>query len=170
MTTTRSVCQQCGVEPRPNARFCDGCGAALAQHHHVTEYKQLTILFADVVRSMDIAGKLGAERLRELMTELVQQCDTVVQRYGGTMNQFTGDGFMALFGAPLAMEDHALRACLAALDIQGKARAMAADVYRRDGVAPQVRIGLNSGEVVVGDIDSGPMKYTVSGDQVDEKP
>ena len=166
MTTTHSACQQCGVEPRPNARFCDGCGAALVERHHVTEYKQLTVLFADVVRSMDIAGKLGAERLRELMTELVQQCDTVVQRYGGTMNQFTGDGFMALFGAPVAMEDHALRACLAALDIQAEARSLAADVYRRDGIALQVRIGLNSGEVVVGDIDSGPMKYTVSGDQV----
>ncbi|OBK81481.1 guanylate cyclase [Mycobacterium sp. 1164985.4] len=126
----------------------------------------MTILFADVVRSMDIAEKLGAERLRELMTELVERSGAVVQRYGGTMNQFTGDGFMALFGAPVAMEDHALRACLAALDVQAQARILAADVRQRDGVALQVRVGLNSGEVVVGDIDTGPMKYTVSGRHV----
>ncbi|WP_082690982.1 adenylate/guanylate cyclase domain-containing protein [Mycobacterium sp. GA-1199] len=132
----------------------------------MTEYKQVTILFADVVRSMDIAERLGAERLRELMTELVERSGAVVQRYGGTMNQFTGDGFMALFGAPAAMEDHALRACLAALDVQAQARILAAEVHRRDGIALQVRVGLNSGEVVVGEIGTGPMRYTVSGQHV----
>lgn len=133
---------------------------------HLAEYKQVTILFADVVGSMEIAETLGAERLRELMTDLVGRSGTVVQRYGGTMNQFTGDGFMALFGAPVAMEDHALRACLAALDVQAQARALAVEVRRRDGIALQLRVGLNSGEVVVGDIDTGPMRYTVSGQQV----
>ncbi|RAV18407.1 guanylate cyclase [Mycolicibacterium sp. GF69] len=126
----------------------------------------MTVLFADVVGSMEIAEILGAERLRELMTELVGRSGAVVQRYGGTMNQFTGDGFMALFGAPVAMEDHALRACLAALDVQAQARALAVEVHRRDGIALQLRVGLNSGEVVVGDIDTGPMRYTVSGQQV----
>lgn len=166
MKTAPSACQRCGARPREQARFCDACGAALSAPDRLTEYKQVTILFADVVRSMDIAEALGAERLRELMTDLVQRSGVVVQRYGGTMNQFTGDGFMALFGAPLAMEDHALRACLAALDVQVQAHALAAEVYPRDGIALQLRIGLNSGEVVVGEIDSGPMKYTVSGQQV----
>ncbi|BBY44585.1 ATP-binding protein [Mycolicibacterium celeriflavum] len=166
MKTAPSACQRCGAKPRDQARFCDACGAALSGPDHLTEYKQVTILFADVVRSMDIAEALGAERLRELMTDLIQRSGVVVQRYGGTMNQFTGDGFMALFGAPHAMEDHALRACLAALDVQAQARALAAEVYPRDRIALQLRIGLNSGEVVVGDIDSGPMKYTVSGQQV----
>ena len=124
------------------------------------------MLFADVVKSMEIAATLGAERLRELMTELVERSGVVVQRYGGTMNQFTGDGFMALFGAPSALEDHALRACLAALDIQSETHAMAANLMCSDGIALGLRVGLNSGEVVVGEIDSGPMHYTVSGEQV----
>ena len=78
------------------------------------EYKQVTVLFADVVHSMDIAAKVGAERLREIMTDLVNRAAVVVKRHGGTVNQFTGDGVMAVFGAPAALEDHAVRACLAA--------------------------------------------------------
>ena len=82
------------------------------------EYKQVTVLFADVVRSMDIAAALDVERLREIMTELVERSAAVVQRYGGGSVEYTGDGVMALFGAPIALEDHAFRACLAALAIQ----------------------------------------------------
>ena len=83
------------------------------------EYKQVTVLFADVVHSMDIAAAVGAERLREIMAELVDRCAAVVQRYGGTVDKFTGDGIMAVFGAPVALEDHAVRACLAALGRSG---------------------------------------------------
>ena len=72
------------------------------------------MLFADVVHSMDIAAAVGAERLREIMTQLVDRASVVVKRYGGTIDKFTGDGVMALFGAPVALEDHAFRACLAA--------------------------------------------------------
>ena len=163
-------CSACGTTAlREAARFCDTCGAPLEHAEPVvqlTEYKQVTVLFADVVRSMDIAAALGPERLRELMTELVKRSATVVQRYGGSVNQFTGDGFMALFGAPIAMEDHALRACIAALHIQSEARTLAADVQRLDGISLRLRIGLNSGEVVAGDIGAGPMQYIVSGQQV----
>jgi class 3 adenylate cyclase len=81
------------------------------------EYKQVTVLFADVVHSMDIAAAVGAERLREIMAELVERSAAVVQRYGGTVDKFTGDGIVAVFGAPVALEDHAIRACLATLDI-----------------------------------------------------
>lgn len=102
-------CSACGVEARAGARFCDGCGAPLQRQQHPAEYKQVTVLFADVVRSMDIAAALGPERLRELMNDVVTRSGTVVRRYGGTLNQFTGDGIMALFGAPKALEDHALR-------------------------------------------------------------
>ena len=92
------------------------------------EYKQVTVLFADVVRSMDIAAAVGAERLREIMAELVNHAAGVVQRYGGTVGSFTGDGVMAVFGAPAALEDHAVRACLAALDIQQEAHRLAVEV------------------------------------------
>ena len=86
------------------------------------EYKQVTVLFADVVRSMDIAASLDIERLREIMTELLERSAAVVNRYGGTV-EYNGDGVMALFGAPVALEDHAFRACLAALAIQDEATA-----------------------------------------------
>ena len=81
------------------------------------------MLFADVVHSMDIAAAVGPERLREIMTDLVSRAATVVQRYGGTVDKFTGDGIMAMFGAPIALEDHAVRACVAALGIQDQASA-----------------------------------------------
>ena len=115
----------------------------------------MTVLFADVVRSMDIAAALGPERLREVMTELVDRSATVVQRYGGTVDKFTGDGFMALFGAPITLEDHAFRACLAALDIQQMVRQLAVEVDRRDRIDFRLRIGLNSGQVIAGEIGSG---------------
>ena len=86
------------------------------------EYKQVTVLFADVVHSMDIAAAVGTERLREIMGELVERAAAVVQRFGGTVDKFTGDGLMAVFGAPVALEDHAFRACLAALGIQDEAQ------------------------------------------------
>jgi adenylate cyclase len=160
-------CPACGTTAlREAARFCDTCGTRLDSAEKLTEYKQVTVLFADVVRSMDIAAALGAERLRELMTELLEACRAVVQSYGGTVNQFTGDGFMALFGAPIAMEDHAVRACLAALDIQIEAQRLGVEFEQRYRVTLELRVGLNSGEVVAGDIGSGAMGYTVSGQQV----
>ena len=85
----------------------------------------MTVLFADVVHSMDIAAAVGAERLREIMADLVNRAAVVVQRYGGTVDKFTGDGIMAVFGAPVALEDHAVRACLAALGIQEEAKRLA---------------------------------------------
>ena len=126
----------------------------------------MTVLFADVVHSMEIAAAVGAERLREIMTDLVNRAAVVVQRYGGTADKFTGDGIMAVFGAPAALEDHAVRACLAALGIQDEAKRLAVGVRDRDGVDLQLRVGLNSGEVIAGDIGSGPFGYTAVGEQV----
>ncbi|MDT5150364.1 MAG: hypothetical protein QOI01_2097 [Mycobacterium sp.] len=103
---------------RADARFCDGCGARILPECARAEYKQVTVLFADVVHSMDLAAAVGAERLREIMAELFNRSSAVVQRLGGTVDKFTGDGVMAVLGAPIALEDPALRACLAALDIQ----------------------------------------------------
>src|ERR1700683_4438233 len=119
--TAATACRACGTEPRKDARFCDGCGTPVTEHDSRAEYKQVTVLFADVVHSMDIAAAVGAERLREIMAELADRCAAVVQRYGSTVAQWTGDGIMAVFGAPIALEDHAIRACLAALGVQEEA-------------------------------------------------
>src|SRR6201981_871727 len=122
MTAAALVCGSCGTELPPNAKFCNECGAAVATATTPAEYKQVTVLFADVVRSMDIASAVGAEPLREIMTELVERSAAMVERYDGTVDKFTGDGIMAIFGAPAALEDHAFRACMAALDLQEAAK------------------------------------------------
>jgi adenylate cyclase len=126
----------------------------------------VTVLFADVVHSMDIAAAVGAERLREIMADLADRCAAVVHRYGGTVDKFTGDGIMAVFGAPVALEDHAVRACLVALGVQEEARQLAADVHDHDGIDLRLRVGLNSGQVIAGEIGSGPFGYTAVGEQV----
>ena len=126
----------------------------------------MTVLFADVVGSMEIAAAVDPERLREIMTGLVERSAAVVRRYGGGMVEFTGDGVMALFGAPVALEDHAFRGCLAALDIQEQASRVAVEVQRRDGVALRLRVGLNSGRVIAGEIGSGSLGYAAMGEEV----
>jgi adenylate cyclase len=100
------------------------------------------------------------------MAELVNRTAAVVQRYGGTVDKFTGDGIMAVFGAPMALEDHAIRACLAALGVQEEAKRLAVESQERDGVDLRLRVGLNSGEVIAGEIGSGPFGYTAVGEQV----
>jgi class 3 adenylate cyclase len=164
--TAIAACRACGTEPLENARFCHGCGSPLQDGDTRAEYKQVTVLFADVVHSMDIAAAVGPERLREVMTELADRCAAVVQRYGGMVDKFTGDGIMAVFGAPVALEDHAVRACLAALGVQEETKRLAVEVRERDGVDLQLRVGLNSGQVIAGEIGSGSFGYTTIGDQV----
>jgi class 3 adenylate cyclase len=160
--TAATACRTCGTEPREGARFCDGCGAPVTAHETRAEYKQVTVLFADVVRPMDIAAAVELERLREIMTELVERSAAVVQRYGGGSVEYTGDGVMALFGAPVALEDHAFRACLAAMAIQEENARLAAEVKDRDGIDLRLRVGLNSGRVIAGDIGSGSLGYSAT--------
>ena len=105
---TAAACRTRGTEPLENARFCHVCGSPLDESATHAEYKQVTVLFADVVHSMDIAAAVGAERLREIMAELLDRSTAVVKRYDGSLSQFTGDGIMAVFGAPVALEDHAV--------------------------------------------------------------
>ena len=162
---TGLCCGSCGAQSRPTAKFCGECGARLGQVTRSAEYKQVTVLFADVVRSMDIAAALDMERLREIMTELLERSAAVAQRYGGTV-EHTGDGVMALFGAPVALEDHAFRGCLAALAIQEEANRLAATVQNRDGLALRLRVGLNSGRVIAGEIGSGSLGYAATGEHV----
>src|ERR1700744_2768625 len=140
--TTEAACRGCGTERLEHARFCHGCGARIDDVDARAEFKQVTVLFADVVHSMDIAAAVGAERLREIMAALSDRCAAVVQRYGSTVAQWTGDGIMAVFGAPMALEDHAIRACLAALGLQEEATRLAVDVGERDGIDLRLRVGL----------------------------
>jgi class 3 adenylate cyclase/tetratricopeptide (TPR) repeat protein len=131
------------------------------------ERKQVTVLFADVVDFTGLAEGKDPEDVHLLMDEVFAILLDTVHRYEGTINQFLGDGVMALFGAPVALEDHALRAVQAALEIQDRIAAGAADFRARFGAAPALRIGLNSGRVVVGKIgDDLRMDYTAQGDTV----
>ncbi len=165
LTAAGLSCGSCGTELPPNSKFCNECGTPLKQATRSAEYKQVTVLFADVVRSMDLAAAVDMERLREVMTELVERSAAVVRRYGGTV-EFTGDGVMAIFGAPVALEDHAIRACLAAVGVQEEAKRLAVEVRECDGVDLQVRVGLNSGRVIAGEIGSGALGYGAIGEAV----
>jgi class 3 adenylate cyclase len=166
VTATALVCGSCGAALPPNSKFCNECGKPIKSGDTPAEFKQVTVLFADVVHSMDIAAAVGAERLREIMADLSDRCAAVVQRYGSTVTQWTGDGIMAVFGAPVALEDHAVRACLAALGLQEEATRLAVDVGERDGIDLRLRVGLNSGEVIAGEMGSGQFGYATVGEQV----
>ena len=164
--TAGLACGSCGTGLREKARFCDECGAPTTASGDPAKYKQVTVLFADVVHSMDLAAALEMERYREVMTELVGRSAAVVQRYGGGTVESTGDGVMGIFGAPIALEDHAFRGCLAALAIQDEANRLAAEVRRRDHVDLRVRVGLNSGRVIAGEMGSGSLGYAATGESV----
>src|SRR5262249_22426474 len=113
------------------------------------ERKQVTVLFADLKGSMELLADRDPEEARQLLDPVLQRMMEAVHRYEGTVNQVMGDGIMALFGAPLAHEDHAVRACYAALAMQDALHRYSDEVRRTHGVEMQIRVGLNSGEVVV---------------------
>jgi class 3 adenylate cyclase/tetratricopeptide (TPR) repeat protein len=128
------------------------------------ERKQVTVLFADLKGSMELLADRDPEEARQLLDPVLTLMMDAVHRYEGTVNQVMGDGIMALFGAPLAHEDHAVRACYAALAMQASVKQYAGAVQRTQGVPIQMRVGLNSGEVVVRSIGSDlHMDYTAVG-------
>ena len=128
------------------------------------ERKQVTVLFADLKGSMELLADRDPEEARQLLDPVLERMMAAVHRYEGTVNQVMGDGIMALFGAPLAHEDHAVRACYAALAMQAAVKQYAAEVQRSHGVPVQIRVGLNAGEVVVRAIGSDlHMDYTAVG-------
>jgi class 3 adenylate cyclase/tetratricopeptide (TPR) repeat protein len=128
------------------------------------ERKQVTVLFADLKGSMELLADRDPEEARRLLDPVLERMMAAVHRYEGTVNQVMGDGIMALFGAPLAHEDHAVRACYAALAMQAAVKQYAAEVQRSHGVPVQIRVGLNAGEVVVRTIGSDlQMDYTAVG-------
>ena len=131
------------------------------------ERKQVSVLFADVQGSMELAGQLDPEQWHHILEGFFAILTEGVHRFEGTVNQYTGDGIMALFGAPIAHEDHAQRACFAALHLQREIARYATEVKREHGVGFSTRMGINSGEVVVGRIgDDLRMDYTAQGHTV----
>ena len=188
-------CANCGTELKPAAKFCQKCGtpktAITAEIQgsvrRVADYtpkhladkilqsksalegerKQVTVLFADVKGSMDLAAQLDPEQWHTILDDFFKILGDAVHRFEGTVNQYTGDGIMALFGAPIAHEDHAQRACHAALRIQGEIAHFGVKIKNEYGVSFATRMGLNSGEVIVGKIgDDLRMDYTAQGHTV----
>ena len=185
------TCAECGTELPADARFCLQCGHAVSAPpaalprptapeaytpKHLAEKiltsrsalegerKQVTVLFADLKGSMELLADRDPEEARRLLDPVLERMMEAVHRYEGTVNQVMGDGIMALFGAPLAHEYHAVRACYAALRMQEAVKQYADEVRRTEGLAIHIRVGLNSGEVVVRSIGSDlRMDYTAVG-------
>src|SRR5919107_618424 len=130
------------------------------------ERKQVTVLFADVSGSMDLAEQEDPEEWRKIMQRFFSMLAETVTRFEGTVDKFTGDGIMAIFGAPIAHEDHARRACYAALQMLDDVAEYAAELRRAKGLNFSTRIGINSGEVVAGAIGQGGDGYTAIGHTV----
>lgn len=183
---TAVACLACGRPTLGTQRFCDDCAAPLSEPpatpgsytpQHLAEQvlvsrsafegekKVITVLFADVVGSSALGQRLDPEAFHAIMVGCLKILTRIVHRYEGTVNQYLGDGIMALFGAPVAHEDHAVRALRAALAIQENLLAYEADVQRRWQVPFKMRQGVNSGTVVVGSIgDNQRTDYTAVGD------
>ena len=187
-------CATCGTELPVGAKFCLECGQSVNSQpaaasrftspevytpKHLAEKiltskgaiegerKQVTVLFADMKGSMELLADRDPEEARKLLDPVIEHMMEAVHRYEGTVCNLMGDGIMALFGAPLSHEDHAVRACYAALRMQESVNRYADVVRRTEGVPIQIRVGLNSGEVVVGAIGNDlKMDYTAVGQTV----
>jgi class 3 adenylate cyclase/tetratricopeptide (TPR) repeat protein len=170
------ACDACGAALPSSARFCPACGRPTGTILHADaaarlppaalegERKQVTVLFADLKGSMELVADLDPEEARKILDPVLELMMEAIHEYEGTVNQVMGDGIMALFGAPFAHEGHAVRACFAALRMQDRVGRSADEVRRSRGVDVQIRIGLNSGEVVVRSIGSDMrMDYTAVG-------
>lgn len=184
-------CAQCGSELPSSAKFCVECGHPVAggteevsrfsspetyTPKHLAERiltakatlegerKQVSVLFADLKGSMELLADRDAEEARGILDPVLEHMMEAVHRFEGTVNQVMGDGIMALFGAPLAHEDHAMRACYAALRMQNSVKRYAEEIHRARGLPIHIRVGVNSGEVVVRSIHSDlHMDYTAVG-------
>ena len=188
-TPLARTCSNCGTALSATAKFCHACahpvpaGAGIPPPspdsytpRHLAEKiltskaalegerKLVTVLFADLKGSMELLADQDPEEARKVLDPVLELMMDAVHRYEGTVNQVMGDGIMALFGAPIAHEDHAVRACYAALRIQDTVKRYADDVRRTQGTTVRIRIGLNSGDVVVRAVGSDlRMDYTAVG-------
>ena len=184
-------CAACGTANPPGNRFCQECGTALgsgpnadsrfaspdtytprhlarkiltARASLAGERKKVTVLFADLKGSLELMADRDPEDARALLDAVLERLMEAVHRFEGTVNQVMGDGIMALFGAPVAHEDHAVRACYAALRMHRSVAQYAEELRRRQGVDVQIRVGINTGDVVVRSIGSDlNVEYTAVG-------
>ena len=185
------TCTKCGTELPAGAKFCLECGQSVGAQPDIAtrftspgaytpkhlaekiltsksalegERKQVTVLFADMKGSMELLADRDPEEARKILDPVLEHMMGAVHRYEGTVNQVMGDGIMGLFGAPLAHEDHAVRACYSALRMQESVKKYAERVQKTEGIPIQIRVGVNSGEVVVRSIGSDlKMDYTAVG-------
>jgi adenylate cyclase len=181
------ACHNCNTANPDGAKFCNECGTRLgggaveaprrtytprhlvervlnSRTAMIGERKRVTVLFVDIKGSTRLADQAGAEAWHLILDRYFTLLSAAVHRYEGTVNQYTGDGIMALFGAPLAHEDHAPRACFAALEMQRQVRLYADELRLSSGLNLSIRAGLNTGEVIVGAIgDDLRMDYTAQG-------
>jgi class 3 adenylate cyclase/predicted ATPase len=190
-TPLAQTCINCGTELPGAAKFCPECARPVSSQHttpsrlsfpeaytpkHLAEKilssksalegerKQVTVVFADMKGSMELLADRDPEDARKILDPVIEHLMEAVHRYEGTVSNLMGDGIMALFGAPIAHEDHAVRACYAALRMQESVKRYAEVVRRTEGVPIQIRVGVNSGDVVVGSIGNDlKMDYTAIG-------
>jgi class 3 adenylate cyclase len=185
-----AACSACGASNPPDRGFSGECGTALtgagtprqfgAPESYIPKHlaekiltsksalegerKLVTVLFADLKGSMELLADRDPEEARKLLDPVLERMMEAVHRYEGTVNQVMGDGIMALFGAPIGHEDHAVRACYAALKMQERVKKYADEVRRSHAAVVKIRVGLNSGEVVVRAVGSDlRMDYTAVG-------
>src|SRR5262249_2886681 len=185
-----SLCPSCRASNPSVNRFCHECGGALHSEAAAAQFissqtytpkhlaekiltsksalegerKQLTVLFADLKGSMELLADRDPEEARKILDPVLERMMEAVHRYEGTVNQVMGDGIMALFGAPVAHEDHGVRACYAALRMQESVKEYAKEARHAHGASVQIRVGLNSGDVIVRAVASDPrMDYPAVG-------
>jgi len=171
-------CPTCQVDVGDSHAFCSACGRKLEApvEHNVSqspsplqdgERRQVTAMFADVVGSTSLAEQIGEEALYGVMQDIIREMSEAVQSHGGTIEKLTGDGLMALFGAPLAVEDAPISACAAGLDILDRIAVLGNRFMEADGKRLHVRIGINTGYAVVGSLGFGlQQEVTALGDSV----
>ena len=155
-----SACPNCGQPNADAARFCSNCGHTLLTRVGVEERRHVTALFADMVASTSMADRLDPEVVRSVMSEFFERAAAEVRQRGGSLEQFRGDAVMALFGLQRAHEDDPERAVRAAFAVRESLAALAPDALERHGIALAVRIGVEAGEVVVGDPFGGSTMAT----------
>ena len=159
-----STCLSCGTENPEAARFCLTCGSSVVDADDAEVRKTVTVVFCDVSGSTALGEQLDPESIRRMMGRYFERMRAAIERHGGTVEKFIGDAVMAVFGIPTLREDDALRAVRAADEMRSSMQELDAELRREFGIGFNIRIGVNTGEVVAGDPSSG--QAFVTGDTV----